>query len=70
MKFIVPTNSLELGARILSFKITKVTINIKALKLIIEIIDYDFIDENKPSPLPLVFKNPNPSFTLAPSLQS
>jgi len=36
MKFIIHTNSLELGAQNSSSKITKTTINIKALKPISE----------------------------------
>jgi len=37
MKFIIPTISHEIGARVSSFKTTKVTIITKALKLISEI---------------------------------
>jgi hypothetical protein len=78
MKYIIPTNSLELGAGISSLKTTKMSqLTQKHLNSLLKIIDYDLIDEKKPSHLPLALdssslgftfalSSPNPKLSLAP----
>jgi len=69
MKFIIPSIPYEKGARILSFKVTQITILTKALKPTSRKSDYCLISGKRPPPLPLSFNNPIYTFNLAPRHQ-
>jgi len=59
MKFIIPTISHEKGARILSFKTTKVTNITKALKPKSRKSDYSLISEKETIPLTSTLQESN-----------